>query len=375
MSRYTKSIVAACGMAAMAGCSVNKPFPEATLVPAMQVRHSHESAQGYYALGRYYHGAGRLDEALKAYQKAMELEPAQLNVRNAMAVIHAGLGDYLKAVSLLRDIADTTPDTSYTYSNLGYIYLLQGDYKNAEAALETATALDAANVRAWNNLGRVMERTGRKEHAQRIYAHAQALERNIRGGNLTAARAVEKKAEKNAPRREVSIRQTATGSFPGGASASMDRIGSTEILEVAPGIYEARGSAAGDRSDSVATKLKSTSGAAVRLEISNGNGVTGMAKSLAGLINGGGVQVVRLTNQQHFRIMSTRIEYKAGYEAEARRLAHGLGQDVAIKPSGMGSSVDMRLVLGRDIVKAEVVYSTNRMPPGGIIADAASARR
>lgn len=373
MSRYTKSIAAVCGMAAMAGCSVNKPFPEATLVPAMQVRHSHDSAQGYYALGRYYHGAGRLDNALKAYQSALELEPAQLNVRNAMAIIHAGRGDYPKAVSLLRDMAGTTPDTSYTYSNLGYIYLLQGDYKNAEAALETATALDAANVRAWNNLGRVMERTGRNEQAHRIYAHAQSLERNARGGGVSVARSGDKKMEKGAPRGGSTMRQAATGSFLGSTSASMDKIGRTEIQEVAQGIYEARRSVSGDRTDSVTAEDKSTSAAAARLEISNGNGVTGMAKSLAGLINGGGVQVVRLTNQQHFRIVSTRIEYKAGYEAAARRLAHGLGQDVAIKPSGMGSAVDMRLVLGRDMVNTKTVHH-DRMQRPDIVADAASVR-
>lgn len=361
MKPATKLMAVMCGAAAMAGCSSNQRLLETTVVPAMQIRHSHESAHGYYTLGRYYHGSRRFDEALKAYQQALDLAPEHMNARNAMAIIHASRGEYERAIFLLRDITQETSGTSYLFSNLGYIYLLKGDYEKAEAALRKATALDEGNVLAWNNLGNVIEKLGRRSSALMAFARARKLKEG--GAALTASASVY--PSNIASERDVSagtgmVSQGATFSRPGAGIAMEERHARTELQETSAGVYEAR-IIPSVRSDDVLVSLAEgpvhTRGRAqrakVRLEVSNGNGVPGMAKTVATSLGGRSVQVVRLTNQKHFRVLSTHIEYKKGFEQSAHALAQGFPQTVAVKPNTAGFGADVRIVLGRDLLDSK----------------------
>lgn len=88
----------------------------------------------------------------------------------------------------------------------------------------------------------------------------------------------------------------------------------------------------------------------VLLEISNGNGITGMARSVSRDIGQGSTPVVRLTNQKGFAVKHTRIEYKVAFQSEAERLAMRYAGARVVKVSEAGRA-DIRLVLGRDLIK------------------------
>ena len=93
---------------------------------------------------------------------------------------------------------------------------------------------------------------------------------------------------------------------------------------------------------------------AVRLEISNGNGVTGMAAALARAVRSDDVKVVRLTNMRPFAVPVSRIEYRADQQAAAQALAARLGM-TATEPRADNQRAEARIGRGRDPLSLTVL--------------------
>lgn len=88
-----------------------------------------------------------------------------------------------------------------------------------------------------------------------------------------------------------------------------------------------------------------------RVEVSNGNGVTGMAKRIKGVLGKYGIAVSRLTNDRPFKQLDTKIQYRAGYEQAAESLKLALrGNAVVVPVNSLSGNTDVRLVLGKDAV-------------------------
>jgi hypothetical protein len=92
--------------------------------------------------------------------------------------------------------------------------------------------------------------------------------------------------------------------------------------------------------------------AVAKLEIRNGNGVTGMARSLARNMGDPGLRVVRLSNAKGFNVEQTRVEFREGFRAAASRLAERFG-GAAMQEVDAGNPADVRLVIGRDLVRSK----------------------
>lgn len=95
------------------------------------------------------------------------------------------------------------------------------------------------------------------------------------------------------------------------------------------------------------TNLKKT-----YVEVSNGNGVTGMAGRSAELLRDYGFSVRRITNARSFQFSESSVFYREGYQKEARDLADFLPGDQHIqKVDSLGrSSIGVRVLLGNDLV-------------------------
>ena len=100
------------------------------------------------------------------------------------------------------------------------------------------------------------------------------------------------------------------------------------------------------------------------LEISNGNGITGMARSVARQLGEGDPRVVRLSNHKGYGVRQTRIEYQPDFKAAAQQLAQRVGASQVIPAAKTGRS-DLRLILGRDRTKAApvAVATLPKAPP------------
>jgi tetratricopeptide (TPR) repeat protein len=287
------------------------------------------SADGYYALARLQHAAGRSAEAMVSYRRALDADPGHIDARNGMAALLAAQGELPAAIGLWQQLTATAagPEQAYLFRNLGNAYLASGQLPLAEAALAKACELDPANVSGWQFLGRVYEQQGRSEQAARMFRQADALGAGKKNGAVA-------KAESEA--------------VP--AASTLARL---ELVNVGTGMVElrrhpAKASATVAKEAAQADTTGRSPSIRPRLEISNGNGVTGMASALGRLLGAGGWQVARLANERHFQVGRTRIEHGPQQAAQARELAQQLGPDVITVQTNTAAST-VRIVLGRDL--------------------------
>jgi hypothetical protein len=90
--------------------------------------------------------------------------------------------------------------------------------------------------------------------------------------------------------------------------------------------------------------------AVVLLEISNGNGVKGMAAALGRSIDRSELRVVRLSNQRGFAVARTRIEFQQGHADAARKLAARFRTAPQLQVARVDGAA-IRLVIGHDLVQ------------------------
>ena len=292
------------------------------------------SAEESYLIGRSYHMALRPTQALAYYQAALRSQPAHVNARNGLAALYAEQGELDKAIPLWETLTAQASgvDSAFLFSNLGYAYLLKGAYSQAQTALERACLNDPLNARAWEHLGSALEKLGQHERAASMLRQANAL----RGHDIKS----DYQVARTGP---VPALDAALGS----AATSGDQWARTEVSQIDGGMFVLRRVAP---SPTVLPHAPANFAGNVLLEISNGNGVTGMARSVSREIGRGNTRVVRLTNQKGFSVQHTRVEYKSAFRMEAERLAGRYSGAEVVKVSEQGRA-DIRLVLGRDLLK------------------------
>lgn len=311
------------------------------------------SAEDAYVTGRAAHLARRHEAALAAYRAALARDPAHLKARNGLATLYAERGDFARAIGLWQAMTEEGEGadgqaSAFLFSNLGYAHFLHGQFEQALAALEKACLLDPLNERAWDHLGGALEKVGQHQRAQQMFRQAGALRaHDFKADYAVAARAgvaaidSAVKAGGQAPPQEpqwdrTEVRQDASGVFV------VQRVGAA--LPSAEGVAAPAQAALAAAAPAPAAEQ---AGQAL-LEIRNGNGVTGMARSLAGTMDRSALRVVRLSNQKGFGVRQTRIEYQPEFREAAERLAQRFGAARVVAVGELGRA-DVRLVIGRDL--------------------------
>lgn len=326
-----------------------------------------------YDGGRQHHLAGRYEEAIAAYRAVLATAPRHVRARNALAASYARQGDFAQAIPLWRALteelaAGAGPDTAYLFTNLGYAYLLGGDYDKAVAVLERACVLDPLDHRAWHNLGESLRHLGQLDRAALMLRQAKALrEHNFQsdhaavGGTAVAAieAAVAMPARPDPGWAATEVRTAADGTL--------------ELLRV-PSQQAVAAALPPREPDPLPPPARRPD--LVLLEIRNGNGVTGMARALSRQVKDGKLQVTRLSNAKGFNVRRTRIEHGAAFREAAERLAERLAgsfDKVQVVQVDTCKPTDMRLILGRDLGRGTVVlrpasesgqtYAAAQLPP------------
>jgi tetratricopeptide (TPR) repeat protein len=246
------------------------------------------------------------------------------------------------ALAVRRDLAaplqaDAGPDTAYRFVTLGSASLRSGDYDAARVALERACLLDPLVAHSWKLLGEALAALGQDARARQMLRQAASLRQyDLRAdfaatGGQTGVAALGQAMAALQPTPQ-----------PGWAHA--------QIHVGADGMMELRRVPASAPALQSASQPLSLPPAVARLEISNGNGVTGMARALARQIDAPSLRVTRLSNQPGFAVRHTRIEYDAAHVDAARRLAQRVGS-VHLQEVGHRAPANLRLVLGRDLAQ------------------------
>lgn len=200
------------------------------------------------------------------------------------------------------------------------------------AALELACVRDPLDPAKWERLAFALATGGERERAATMYLQAATLRaHDVRDDHallkeeLRDARAAEAEAEAAADMPRTQVRRL-------GAAL-------VEVLRI-----PARESA----SASISISARASLSPMVRLEISNGNGVTGAAARLARSLDVDGLKTVRLSNVRPFVVPLSRIEYQQDQQPLARRLGDRLNLPLH-RLRGNPAYADMRIVLGHDV--------------------------
>lgn len=368
-------------------------------------------AASWNRLARFHHERGQLALALGAYAQSLALDARQLEARNAVAVIEAQQGNLESARRALVALVNDYPAEAQPHTNLGYVLHLMGDHAGAAQTLRRAMALGAGPKAFQNlqlaeasQLGSPLTATDEPQIAAAApgagapsvlapptpaiaaalavaapgsaAARAPLLLPPAASANTTAtapAAAPAPAAQTAAPAAVVPAMATAAPAVDARTKAaaltilptSAREIGShMELVQIASNVYELKTRVASEPAPAAAApaapariaQAPKPAAQAVpqearlrmaRLEVANGNGVTGMARRFRHLLGSMGIPVERLSNDKPYTQVATTIQYRPGFEKQAASLQKAL-QGKAQLTSKQLAAADVRLVLGKD---------------------------
>lgn len=138
------------------------------------VRFHPARAEFHVSLGLALRAAGRSDEAREAYERAIQIAPALAEAHHNLGNLHAERGDWQAARGCYLRALAASPYFAVAHFELGNVLRETGAVLDAAACYEQALALKPGLVAAWRALG--VARQELREHAAALAAYERALE-------------------------------------------------------------------------------------------------------------------------------------------------------------------------------------------------------
>ena len=323
--RSRRKVISAIAIAVvLSGCAALIPAPQTWRVAAnYRVTHAGTGTElGYKALAHQYQAERRWREARDAWRKAALASPEDIDILNALGLAEASQGQYDEAVASLRRAVALAPQRAQLLNNLGYALLLAGQNIEAKSVLKEALAQSPAHPLARANLDRI-DKLASSVNPRGVESDLPLPlgQPSLAAGDLQTSPNVE----------PLELRQTGLA----------DATGKKMALAAVPSSLapDARGAV-------LAGKLPPP-----RIEIANGNGVTGMAVWLGGWLRMRGlVQNPRVSNALPFNTATTVVRYKAGYFTAAQEISKLMPQRVELAAEQDDAlNADIKIVLGKDL--------------------------
>jgi tetratricopeptide (TPR) repeat protein len=305
-------------------------FPK--VQPVERITSPVSEVEGLFMMGRAAHGQGQMDLAQERYAKVLSLNPKHVGALNALAVIYAQSERYEQSVEYFRQALEADASAAHVHNNFGYALMLAGRLDEAQAQLDQAFALNP------------LSELTRKNRALLAQSKGQAPAPTFVATAVTPAVAT----------------STAKPVPPEGP----------QLHAVQPHVFELRDAPASVQAQTAQPKLALAMSAqlepkvlprvsvvslnGVKIEVSNGVGIRNLARRTAERLAPLGVVTARLTNQPGYKQTKTEIFYSAGQMGAAQALSAKLPMPAQVLAANdLGTRVQMRLVLGRDVdVKA-----------------------
>jgi cytochrome c-type biogenesis protein CcmH/NrfG len=115
-------------------------------------------------------------EAERAFQKVLELNPANLDARNALAIIEVQVHqDVMKGVGLLREVVSRDSNNVQAIFTLGMLSIRSGQLDKAEQRFKKLVSLEPFNAEYYFYLGDIYTKAGKKKEAIETYQTCQTL--------------------------------------------------------------------------------------------------------------------------------------------------------------------------------------------------------
>lgn len=331
--------------ALMAGCASPEKVGSAgsSELMAPQVRamglvtRSAQTPEGYYDLGKYYFWQNRFDKARDAFIQALRLNPESVDILNGLGATYDKSGQYEAAQQAYQAALLKNPEAGHVLANMGYSLLLQGKNDKAADYLRQALRLDPSDRLAQMHLAQA--EGGKTDAGMRIVSeNPQPL---AQAGNDRS------KQPAAAPEPVGIIKNVIVADSSGSASLSVRPL----VVEHAfAGKQDAESAGNAPRASVSPTQNMPKA----RLEISNGIGVTGLARAVGAELRKQGENVGRVTNKKPYDSPRTLIICNSeAWGEQAKILARQLPNSPKVVFGSIAHrGVDIRVILGADAALA-----------------------
>jgi len=115
--------------------------------------------------GDRFYESGRLEEAVEEFQRALTLDPDNVNVHNSLGVCYANMGKFEEAVAEFFRATELEPNDFMAHYNLGCGLLSLARKGEAEHAFSRAAELEPDNAAAHFQLAKLCRKQDRLEEA------------------------------------------------------------------------------------------------------------------------------------------------------------------------------------------------------------------
>ena len=135
-----------------------------------EMRELDSSAVSYLQRGVFLEQVGRTEDAIKATERAVVLDPKLVVAHANLLSLYGRVGNFQKAEAQYRAIMALNPDQfPKAHYDYGVLLMMKGDYHAAEEAFRRAIQISPSYAQAHNNLGFVLEHEGHLSEAMAEY--------------------------------------------------------------------------------------------------------------------------------------------------------------------------------------------------------------
>tara|TARA_R110002073_G_scaffold119379_1_gene260584 strand:- start:1693 stop:2760 length:1068 start_codon:yes stop_codon:yes gene_type:complete len=326
-------------LSSCASYNTSDSLADIKIKPVMKVQHSSGSPKVMYLLARYHQGKINYKKAIAAYKKALAADPDYVEVHNGLGVIYSIQGKHKLAVQHFQKAINLAPEATYLHNNLGYAYLVQGRETEAAESLQLALKLDPGNKQARSNLATTFERVGLHDNATIL--------------RLAAPETTKPSVKPAASMRSATMVNVTDITIEGSLTKGETE---TKLIQVTPNVYGYETLKKRDPLLALLSDQTSVLNKDVRIEVSNGNGVTGMAKKVSDFFQKNGLAKARLTNHQTFTLPQSTIYYRSGNHEQANQINQMLPKRVnVLENNEIHGNIQVKVLLGQDILH-QVAY-------------------
>jgi serine/threonine-protein kinase len=132
-------------------------------------------------LGRIDSGAGRSQDAVDEFRKALQLDPLSIAAHTALGGAYESLGQLNDSENTYKALIAKWPGYIVPYSFLGSFYVQQGRYRDAEPVFRKFADLAPESPSGYQNLGAVYHLMGRTDDAAAMMKKSLAIQPTARG--------------------------------------------------------------------------------------------------------------------------------------------------------------------------------------------------
>jgi len=111
------------------------------------------STEDWFERGLSFYDSQQYEEAIKAYTKALNINPRYTDAYNNRGLAWADKGDHDRAIDDYNSALEIKPRDVYAYTNRGFAWCKKGDHDRAIADLNKALEIDPREAVAYNNRG------------------------------------------------------------------------------------------------------------------------------------------------------------------------------------------------------------------------------